>query len=429
MWTYIIFSLISLPIFCVDIQSAGQPFARINEEKSTHEVAYRSYISPDGKTTIQLIGIEHYAIPEFYQTVQSMIAGKVVLYELHGHTLEDEQKIEDREALLGNVYNTRRRISRVNMYLPDALGCVSQAVMSYDGCAEVIHADRKQPAFNVDDFINLPDEEIKQIIDSKARHALKENDEYDVMIHTDSKLDENLGLLPAIFAAKNSQRELSSHIRQVTKQALEDVDLIRSGELPIGLIKDYGARWEKHVLERNEIIFEALRNVLSRSQVPTHISIPYGFSHLLFVEHFLLKNGYQPITGSDGWLVTAKLCPLTAATGVDATDVKKIYLSADGLMKIYLIGRSTNDEISKGDKLFVLSRIFGCEKSLNGKLVEIAYSPDDIDYVGENLLRLDFVLISEAPFVRNNNKEGQVLYNGDGGLRWDSFEIGIDNYF
>lgn len=429
---YIIFSLISLPIFCADLLLTGRPFIRINEETSTYESAYRSYISADGKTTIQLIGMTHAALPQFFQAVQGMTAGKVTLYELDGvHSLEDEKKIRDRVALLGDVYKNRWKISNAAHDYPDALGCIYQnAGLSYDGCAELIHADDEdKDKLDIKNFLNASDERIKQIVNGKTCGlpwiGISDSE-------LDEKLDEKLKLFPAVHAAIMSKKALSSKIRRDTQQCLEDVDLVRSGKPPIGyLIKTYGARWEYILLGRNEFIFEALRNVWSRKQVPSQISIPYGAAHLQFVEDFLLKNGYQPIKGSDGWLVAAKLCPLTAANSTNATHVKKVYLSADGLMKIYLIGSSTtNDELSERDRWFVRSRIFGWEKSQKGELVEMAYTPDDMDYVAENLLRSGFVLIKEVPFVRKDNRKRHWHHRwGDSARNKDSFEAALENNF
>lgn len=428
---YIIFSLISLPVFCAEMQLTGQPFLRINEETSTYETSYKSYISPDGKTIIKLIGMEHSALPKFYEMVADMTAGTVVLYELVGHSLADEKKQYDRIALLGNDYSNKWKAAKKVGY-PDALGCVYQlAVLSYEGCAKLVHADNH--TFDVNAFINQSDDKIKQIVDAKTRQLLIEYGvPYGVLaeIIEESELNKYLRLLPALSACRTSEKELSNKIRHDTKEALLDLDLVHSGKPPIGyLIKKFGTRWEEILLDRNEIIFQLLRNFWSQSQVPAHISIPYGAGHLLFVENFLLKNGHQFIPGSDGWLVAAKLSPLTAETGVNATCVKKVYLSADGLMKIYLIGSLEDDQFSANDLCFVRSRIFSWEESSDGQLVEIAYTPDDMGYIEKNLFRSRFVLTSEAPFVRKNNKKRHCLCRGGVGILGGNFEIAIGNDF
>lgn len=426
---YTMISLLSLPIFCADMPLTGLPFLRINEETSTQETAYRSYKSADGKTTIQLIGMVHSALPEFYQTVESMTAGKVVLYELDGrHTLEDKKKMRDRVALLGNDYEKRWKICHAGHDYPDALGCVFQtAGLSYDGCAELVHADDEdKDKSDINDFVNTPDEKLKQTINDETRATLW-------VENTQSGLDEKLKLFPAFHAAVRSKKALSNKIRLDTQQSLLDIDLVRSGKPPVGyLIKKYGQRWEYILLGRNEFIFVALRNVWSRSQIPTHISIPYGAAHLQFVEDFLIKNGYQSIKGSDGWLVAAKLCPIVSPTDTNATCAKKVYLSADRLMKIYLIGSSISDELSERDRWFVRSRIFGWERwqeEFVNELVEIAYTPDDMDYVAENLVRSGFALISEAPFVRKNDRKRHCVCVGGRGVQGGSFEVAIGNDF
>lgn len=330
-------------VFILSLQSlgfeTGQYFTRIDEEGAASQCAYRSYIKEDENhpgnfITVQLIGMQHIAVPSFYDAVQGMIKGKVVLYELNGVTLQQSKENAAKWQNLPSPHKERfQRYFRSET--ADCFGRVSQNRLSYDQCRELIHADDpKNPFAQSEDGLLKPDRVIdfEQLTEKDFAWVSKHGSEEDRKKAIDarilslmkregidceeSSIDEKLDFL---IQKENEKRDEQMNCFALTSMEInseidcrKDVDFIRSGVWRNAEEKRIGD-FDKYIkIDRNEFIFTALKDVLGRSEVPSEIAVPYGAAHLPLVEDFLLSQGFAPLAGSDGWLTTAPLHHLPA---------------------------------------------------------------------------------------------------------------------
>lgn len=300
----------SAPLLSFDL---GMPFLRINEENSTIEIAHRTYVSKDNKTTIQLIGMQHKALSSFYDSVQRMMANKVVLYESLGMTIEDSEKFTARIASLGNYFSIMQTL--LSFAKPNALGLIRQpkGTSFYSSAAELIHADA--PADEVmkhADILNKLDTFLPVLNDDEVKNRLRYM--LQIQLHAVFGWDVDLGddrnqlkmfALVLMAASWEDDKTGPSHReREEIEGCNQEIESVKQGQL-LSPYKNFV------LLERNNFIYEALQGLWARAQIPDRIAVVYGAAHLPFVEEFLLRNGYQPLKGSDEWLVATKLAPLS----------------------------------------------------------------------------------------------------------------------
>lgn len=411
----------SLALFSADVSSF---FIRINEEKSTSEVAFRSYLSPDSQTTVQLIGIEHTALPSFYENVEKMLEDKVVLYEMVGGTLDDSARLNERIATLGTRYQTIYKAMERFRDRPDALGRISQQHLNYAKVKELIHADVGAES-EISKTMNgnilvMSDVQLENMLDSAVHDSLKskqievKDEQNDV-----AQFEVCLSQLPGC-----NSLGLSFAQRENIKQAIIDDGLLRRGQCPPRLKAKFGDHWQETCLGRNQFVFDALKNLWSRSNVPAQIIITYGACHMGFIEDFLLDNGYTHLNESDGWLVTANLVPdekdvklaILAPSEEKAkehasmpvgNEIKKTIFSSDSSVKIYLIGNGESTSFGVDD--FFLQRAalgFASDKELsqlnNGETLGVVYTTSNINFVEKQLLLNGFQTVKTEPFSRSN---------------------------
>src|SRR5580704_14632495 len=94
----VILSIICLFSFISHGAEAINPVSRFSyiDENNALVSAYKTYIkidleNPKNTITVQLIGVWHNAIPQFYKDVEKLMEGKIVLYESSGKTWESQK--------------------------------------------------------------------------------------------------------------------------------------------------------------------------------------------------------------------------------------------------------------------------------------------------------------------------------------------------
>lgn len=283
----------------------GQYFERINEENSTCEAAIRSYQSADGLITVQLIGVNHMALPTFYDRISQEIKDKVVIFEQQGHGAEEEQQNLDKAQSLGAIYEERYRIiGPRGSDRPTLLGLVNQsACLSYGACKKKIPGDSLYSPYSI---LSLTGEMLKGLIDCGATAFFKEAD---ITVNAGDDINEKLKIACSILEQKDTKESISNGYRFSIQQAHEEISAL----LQKPKLEDWPEGSKGRItIQRNNEINKALES-LWITKTKLEIAVVYGSAHLLPVEQFLLENGFVPIKGSDEWLTVAKLEPASVS--------------------------------------------------------------------------------------------------------------------
>ena len=371
----------SIAVFSMDEKSSIHDFIKMDETSGHIECAFTSYLSQDGKTTIDLIGIMHMATPDFYDSVHNRIKDQVVLYEMPGYSVEDSRELTKRIASLGQIFKKIWDARYVDE-IPDSIGCVRQGrYLSFDGCAEPIHADKKEEEAL---YFSVSDTDIKAKIFYAADKIFLQNG---IEIQGPDELLNNISRLPFLEAASKSKKGQSSILRRSIQEMFEDEISLSLGNKPEGLIKHFGENWKEFMDDRHEIVFQKLIKLWAQKEIPARIPIVYGAGHMPYFEEFLKKNNYK--LRNKEWLLAAKISPVIEGNKISSEIVEKVYISSNGFLKFYLKDTRMNDNISENDAAFIQDCIMGTVGAKD-KLNNIRYTPANFEYVEENLLRLGF---------------------------------------
>lgn len=235
-----------------------------------------------------------------------MIKGKIVLYELHGGTLKQSKEKEAKWLSLPSPHKERFQKYFRRDY-QDPLGRVDQRRLSYDSCAELIHADDLKSPFSAPeddapdrriDFDNLSpkdfawvakygsDEDRKKAIDATILMAMK-LEEIDC---DESSIDKNLELL----IRKENDREENE---KSDERQSEDGQVFRL-EVPSDetivqkiVLNHYKIETQNLIEEHNKDKTGKLS--VARIKKPQKLEVAFTPSHLLAVA--LRSYGFQVI--------------------------------------------------------------------------------------------------------------------------------------
>jgi hypothetical protein len=327
----VILSIICLFSFISHGAEAINPVSRFSyiDENNALVSAYKTYIkidleNPKNTITVQLIGVWHNAIPQFYKDVEKLMEGKIVLYELPGNTIETQKKTHAKLENLPSHYKEKLKACRGQLTSfeepADALGQVSQFhCLSYDGCKELIHADAKVLPWRTKSSVDWEtldqkdfeiiceqgsEEDLKKFIDKKILSLMK----YNNIPCDESNTDENLSLLKQKIEdrPKRSAEIISRRLRRYLEDGRSLVEKgfdCKKGRL---LYENAFTPEERFIaIERNEFIFASLKELFNRPEILAPIAVVYGACHLPFVEEFLFEQGFMLLAGSEGWLTIA----------------------------------------------------------------------------------------------------------------------------
>jgi hypothetical protein len=299
--------LISFPNYCMDFASQ---FLRINPSDNTSEHLIRHYTSPDGKLSIQLIAMSHIALPSFYRQVENRITKTLVAYESVGQTIEELAEYNNKFIQLGLPHSLwYERVFGRPHEKPDALGRVSQEVLSYKNAQELIHADTADPEWKSHEVL-----EVMQNDDVWLRNKVES------LIHgrmemAGIKLAEGEGIEHKINELRlwqpnnKNAHELSIAEINAVLEVQEESPLIRQGLFPAQLSGDELKDWQFKKVTRSEYIFASLNKIFQRATIPNKVSVVYGAGHMCEVENFLLRSGFSADLKKDEWLIVSYLEP------------------------------------------------------------------------------------------------------------------------
>jgi len=380
-------SLLAFPILSADGETLAESYFRIDELKSEFQTAYKTFVSADGKTTVQLIAVDQKGLPGYYETIEKMMANKVVLYECVDCDLEENRKMYERIKSLGDS-DVRRWRALYEDELPDALGRVSiMKSLPYENCAELVYAGIKHFYSNQTTWEWIEknsDEAIKQRITARSTGALND---MGITINNSDELDQKIAKLPELRAFSDSKRTLSNYLRESIKALYGDHRLIHLRRVPTLTFSYFGDKWQEAIFGHVMIVSSKLKELWARTPVPSDIAVVYGFNHMAYVEDFLKDNDYQPQPQGEGWLTAAKICPSSDL----GNEFIKTYVSADLRTELRLIGQAIPNDISPSDRYFIRDAILGEFKAQDGPLKK-EYRPSNFEYVEESLLRLGYQL-------------------------------------
>jgi hypothetical protein len=68
------------------------------------------------------------------------------------------------------------------------------------------------------------------------------------------------------------------------------------------LLTEKGTFYQEFIIERNQIVFERIQEVLKQTGESEGIIVSYGAGHMPMIEEFLLSIGFSPKKEGEEWL-------------------------------------------------------------------------------------------------------------------------------
>ncbi|MCA9507474.1 MAG: hypothetical protein KC505_03510 [Myxococcales bacterium] len=272
----------------------GIYFHRISADKLRYEAAFRKYQSEDRRVNVQLIGVDHLALPEFYQRVSRNISKKVVVYEQSGDGAEDEKEFLSRLNSLNPTYKKRYELIAGQK---NALGVVGQNTsLSYMTSAEKVCGDI--PAFS--QTIDYSPSFIMSYVEFIAKETIKSAG---LSLANDDDLDKKLKLAVQVLNQKETKKFMSENYRKSEEASRKLVDSLM--DYPDEMDWPRFSRERTYIMRNNKINL-VLKDLWSRKG-QLDIAVVYGAGHLPAVADFLRENNFKAI--AEEWVLAAKLVP------------------------------------------------------------------------------------------------------------------------
>lgn len=249
-------------------------FIFFDETNKDIKHAFKTYINPEG-IRVSLVGVSHIAEKSFYEEVNNFISGKVLLYELFGHNLEEAKQRTERVRHLGNRYQ------KINTYLEKAhyryfirlFGLAyQQDIVDYTLAKKLIHADMTFEDIgikNVKSIDGYKDKEVIKMLEDLGREKLENHP-----ITKDKYFSDVLSGLKQINNYEESKIQNLSLLDDSNKKK------------PLSGIRVFDK-------QREQVAKTKLTQLLLSEQPPRNIAILYGADHMPSFEKYLLENKFS----------------------------------------------------------------------------------------------------------------------------------------
>lgn len=237
-----------------DLPESLRSWVTMDSQEQTVRHALHHYFNPESNLRLSVIPMAHVANKTFYQNVNDMIQGKTVIYE---STCANWKELDNVFTNIAGIEDAQIREFSLGLFSADSYG--------------------KSTAFNHWAM------QLNSILYSQANEA----------IHAD--WDSNSSFLPPVikagFTCKDSDElyrfildSFGGEIEQHLDFAQREKNLVQ--ENPVSFIEqilpkraDQVPGYKNIVLDRNEIMYGKINEVLSREERPEHIIVMYGAGH------------------------------------------------------------------------------------------------------------------------------------------------------